>query len=169
MAAPSIAFRWTGEAMTPLRPKLADANFVIGEVYWLEEEKPRSETSHRHEFAWLKEAWLQLPEGFADELPTPEHLRKRALISAGYYHETIIDAGTNAAALRVASYVRSRDEFAHVVVRGPLVVERVAKSQSRRAMKAGEFQESKTKIMDIIAGMIGVAPASLEANAGRAA
>ena len=169
MLAPSMAFRWTGEAMAPLRPKTADAAFVVGEVYWLEEEKPRSESSHRHEFAWLKEAWLQLPEGIADDFPTPEHLRKRAMIVAGYYHETIIDAGTNAAALRVASYVRSRDGFAHVVVRGRLVVERVAKSQSRRAMKADEFQESKTKVLEIVAAMIGVTPGALAENAERAA
>ena len=30
----------------------------------------------------------------------------------------VIDAGSSAAALRVASYARSKDEFAHVVVHG---------------------------------------------------
>jgi hypothetical protein len=167
---PAVAFKWTDDGvMKPLRPKVADALYVIGETYWLEQEQRRSEISHRHEFAWLREAWKNLPELIASEYATPEHLRKRALILAGYYDETIIDADTHRGAVNVAVAFRARDEFAWIVVRGEYVVVRTAKSQSRQAMKAGEFQESKTKIMDIIAGMIGVAPASLEANAGRAA
>ena len=154
-------FTWDGEAMRPRRPRAADREFVVGETYVLERWEPRSMVSHNHEFAWLAEAWKNLPEPLADQFPTPEHLRKRALIDAGYYNETIIDAGTNAAALRVASYARSKDDFAYVVVRGPLVVERVAKSQSRRAMKRQEFQESKTAILEIVSAMIGVKPEEL--------
>jgi hypothetical protein len=119
-------------------------------------EQERSEQSHRHEFAWLREAWQNLPEYLADLYPTPDHLRKRALIEAGFYDETMVDAGTNAAALRVArELIRPMDEFAHVVVRGPLIVMRRAKSQSRRAMNKAEFQASKTAIMQVIADMLG--------------
>lgn len=164
-----LPFRWTGDSLTPLKPRLADAEYVIGAVYWMEPEQVRSDATHRHQFAWLREAWSQLPEKTAEQFPTPEHLRKRVLIDAGFYAETIIDAGTNAAALRVAAFVRHKDEFSHVVVRGPLVVERVAKSQSRRAMDAREFQASKTAVLEIVAGLIGVAPEQLERNAGQAA
>lgn len=162
MLAP-IPFRWDGESMVPLPRfgKECDQRFVIGEVYRLGEIEERSLASHNHEFAWLKEAWLNLPEHLAELYPTPEHLRKRALIDAGYYHETIVDAGTNAAALRVAAAFRAREEFAVVVVRGPLVAIREAKSQSRRAMKKQEFQESKTAIMDVVAGLLGVSPEDL--------
>lgn len=154
-------FRWSGEAMIPLRPRSADRAFVIGQEYWLVEERRRSVASHNHEFAWLSEAWRNLPEDVADLYPSPEHLRKRALVQAGYYTETIVDAGSNAAALRVAAFMRQKDEFAIVVVRGAIAVERVAKSQSRRAMTPKEFQESKTAIMEIIAQLIGVDPADL--------
>ena len=163
------AFKWDGEAMIPIRPKLADETYIVGSVYWLEVEQPRSGVSHNHEFAWIKEAWLQLPHAIADQFPTPQSLRKKALIDAGFYDETVVDAGTNAAALRVAAVMRADDEFAHVVVRGPIVVRRKAKSQSRRAMGGKDFQASKSAIMEIIAGLIGVTPAALAENAGKAA
>jgi NDP-sugar pyrophosphorylase family protein len=165
----ALPYRWEGDGFTPLRPRLSDKDLIVGQVYWLDPERQRSEESHRHEFAWLREAWSQLPEALADRFPTPEHLRKAALIQGGYFHETLIDCGTNAAALRVASYARAKDGFAHVVVRGPLVVERVAKSQSRRAMEPKEFQDSKTAIIEIVSAMIGVAPETLTREAGRAA
>lgn len=158
-------FTWDGEVMRPRRPRAADREFVIGETYVLERWESRSTLSHNHEFAWLSDAWKNLPEPLADQFPTPEHLRKRALIDAGYYTETIIDASTNAAALRVASYARTKDDFAYVVVRGSLVVERVAKSQSRRAMNRKEFQESKTAILEIVSAMIGVTPEELTKEA----
>lgn len=155
--------------MVPRHSRRADQLFVVGEVYPLIVHEDRSSATHNHEFAWLREAWLNLPEALTDLYPTPEHLRKRALIEAGYYDETIVDAGNNAAALRVAAVFRAREEFSLVIVRGPAVVIRTAKSQSRRAMNKKEFQESKTAIMEVIAGMIGTPLATLSREAGRAA
>lgn len=154
------AFTWDAEAcvMVPKWPRLAASRYEGCKDYLLADVEHRSDATHRHEFAWLREAWSSLPEDLADLFPTSEHLRKRALIDAGYFRETIIDAGSNAAALRVASFMRTKDEFAVVVVRGPIVVERVAKSQNRRAMDKAEFQASKQKIMEIIAAMIVVEP-----------
>ena len=166
-----LTFSWDGEAMIPLPrlARLADERFVIGETYQLEPVLERSAASHAHEFAWLKEAWLQLPEDVADLYPTPEHLRKRALIKAGFYDEQIVDAGSNAAALRVAAAFRSREEFAHIVVRGGLVAIRTAKSQSRNSMKRAEFQASKDGILAVVSEMIGVTPEQLTREAGKAA
>lgn len=166
-----LAFEWSGEAMVPLRQcaRMADKEYVIGEVYRLAIHEERSPSTHNHEFAWLKEAWQNLPENIADLYPSPEHLRKRALIEAGFYDETVIDVGTNAGALRVASAWRAKDDFALVVVRGPIILIREAKSQSRRAMNRQEFQASKSAIMEVIANMIGVSPSSLTREAGRAA
>lgn len=147
----------------------ADAEYVVGQICRLENVENRSTATHNHQFAWLKDAWSQLPEDLADLYPSPEHLRKRALVEAGLYDETIIDAGSNAAALRVASEFRRRNDFSLVIVRGPAVVIRDPKSQSRRAMNAQEFKESKDKIIEIISEMIGVDPATLRREAGRAA
>lgn len=163
MGAP-LTFRWDGEAMIPLIHcrKQADEQFVIGQAYRMTEYEERSLATHNHEFAWLATAWENLPEAIAPTYPTPEHLRKRALIEAGYFHETAVDAGSHAAAIRVAAAVRSLDEFALVIVQGAFVLIRRAKSQSRRAMKKDEFQKSKSAIMDVVAEMLGVSPDSLE-------
>lgn len=153
-----LPFTWDGEAMQVRKgfQRQADQQFVIGEDYRLAPVEDRSDATHRHEFAWLREAWASLPEDVSDAYPSPDHLRKAALIQAGYYTETIVDAGSNAAALRVAAYMKGKDQFSHVVVRGPLAVERIARSQSRRTMDKAEFQASKTAIMEIVGAMIGV-------------
>lgn len=158
------AFTWDSEArvMVPKWPGLAASRFEGCKDYLLADVEHRSDVSHKHEFAWLREAWASLPEDLADLFPTSEHLRKRALIDGGFYHETVIDAGSNAAALRVAAFMRAKDDFAVVVVRGPVVVERVAKSQSKRAMGAADFQASKTAILEIVAAMIGVERSTLQ-------
>lgn len=170
-AAPTLLqYFGDGEFKATARSKAAcDAHYVVGMHYPMMEWQDRSPNSHNHEFAWLGEAWKNLPEAHKDEHPSPEHLRKAALIEAGYYNETLIDCGTKAAALRVAAYARGDDEFAHVVVRGVYVVIRKAKSQSRRAMDRKMFQESKEAILQIVAGLIGVSPDQLQAEAGRAA
>ena len=96
-------------------------------------------------------------------------MRKRALIEAGFYHEEAIDCGTKAAALRVAAYLRKHDDFAHLILRGPTLLVRTAKSQSYRAMDSKEFQASKSAILEIVAAMIEVAPETLKLEAGKAA
>lgn len=171
MSTAPLLYSWDGEAMTPVRhhAKRADEHFVIGRKYVLVEHQERSGVSHSHQFAWLNEAWKNLPEDIAPLYPSPTHLRKRALIEAGFYDEEIVDAGTSAAAIRVASAFRHREEFSLVIVRGPIVVLRNAKSQARRAMDRKDFQASKTAIMEIVANLIGVKPADLAENSARAA
>lgn len=163
-----LCFSWNGEAMVPLRPKAADKEFVIGRRYWLEEVSDRSWISHRHEFAFVKEAWQNLPEQLADTFPSPEHLRKAALIATGWHRETVFDAGNKAAALRFVAYARNEDEFAHVILRGSTVIVRKARSQRMRGhdrMDKGEFQKSKDDIMGWIANLIGVEVKELEGAA----
>ncbi len=160
---PPITCTWDGESFVPLTrfARACDKHFVVGQEYPLVVHEERSTSTHNHEFAWLKTAWENLPERIADQFASPEHLRKRALIDAGFYDEQIVDAGSNAAALRVASFIRGMDDFAYVVVRGAYVVKRTAKSQSRRAMNKKDFQASKSAIMDVVAAMIGVSADAL--------
>ncbi len=167
----ALPYRWTGEAFEPLPAfrKAADREYVVGAVYRLEEVQERSMKSHGHEFAFLGEAWRNLPEALADQFPSPEHLRKAALVETGWYDETVVDVGSKAGALRVAAYARSKSEFAAVVTRGPIVVIREAKSQSRRAMTPADFQKSKSDVLDWVARLIGVPAETLQREAGRAA
>ena len=163
-----MSFTWNGEAMIPMRAKAADQEFVIGQRYWLEQVSDRSWISHRHEFAWIKQAWDNLPESFADMFPSPEHLRKAALIATNWHRETIIDAGSRAAAARVAAYARGEDEFARVVVRGSTVVIQKARSQRMHGldrMDKAEFQKSKDDILVWISELLNVEPERLRGAA----
>jgi len=156
-----LGFEWTGSVMAPLNRRAAERQYVRGEQYCLDVREERSAATHNHEFAGLHDAWTNLPESLADLYPSPEHLRKRALIQAGYYDEEIIDVGSKAGALRVVASYRKIDDFAYIVARGPIVVIRRAKSQSRRAMDRKTFQVSKSAVMEVVAGMIDVEPQQL--------
>jgi len=170
-SAPPIACRWDGESFTPL-PRLArvaDEHFVIGEVYHLVEQAERSPKSHRHYFVMIKEAWENLPETEV-RWPTPEHLRKWALIKAGYYDEKQVVCATKAEALRwTPVLITASGEYAVVVPRGPVVTIYTAKSQSLKAMGRVDFQASKDAVLQIVSDLIAVTPAVLSERAGLAA
>lgn len=154
--APPVPFQWDGEYMRPLQPKRADAFYTVGERYLMAPICHRSDASHKHEFAWLREAWMSLPEAMGDQFPTAVHLRKYALIKAGYCDSHTITCNSRAEALRVAAFIRPMDEFAVVAVNGATVTRYTAKSQSRKAMGAKDFQASKEAIMGVVADLIGV-------------
>lgn len=168
MTAP-IRFAWDGEAMVPRSPQIADKTFVVGEVYPLIVHEDRSTSSHNHYFASVAEAWRNLPEGVSERFPTAEHLRKRALIDCGYYDEEIIDCGSNKVAPNVAAVIRKKDDFAVIYVRDQFVIIHTAKSQSRKAMGAKDFQKSKQDVLDLLATMTGTTPQTLTQEAGKAA
>ena len=92
-------FAWDGEAMVPpgqYWAKRADEQFVVGQNYKLVEHHDRSPQSHSHYFAALAEAWQNLPHHLTDRWATSEHLRKWALIKAGYHDERSIVAASKA-------------------------------------------------------------------------
>lgn len=169
MSAAPVLFNWDGEAMVPLRPQHADRVFVVGERYPLVVHEDRSAVSHRHFFACVREAFTNLSDGIATEFATPDHLRKRALVETGHYTERRLVASSPAEARKVAAFIRAGDDYAVVSVAGSIVVERKAKSQSHQAMPKGEFQKSKTDVLDYLSSLIGVTPETLNANAERAA
>lgn len=158
-----IVYRWNGEAMEPLARfhNVANAEFVIGETYPLVEQHERSSASHNHFFASLGDAWANLGEDAAERFPTSEHLRKWALIRAGYRDERTFVAASKAEALRLAAFVKPMDDYAVVVVRDAVVTVWTAKSQSMKAMGRKAFQESKDAVLQIVAGMIGATPEQL--------
>jgi hypothetical protein len=161
-------FEWNGAAMIPTRPEAARGVYELGRHYWLDEVDERSWISHAHEFAFIAQAWDNLPEPLMESFPTPEHLRKAALIATGWFRETIIEAGSKPGASRVAAYARGEDEFAHVVVRGSTVIVRKARSQRMRGhdrMDKDEFQRSKDAILGWISALIGVSAEDLKAAA----
>ena len=105
MTAPRIMrFRWDGAAMVPLYPGAAAKQYTEGEIYPLEVREDRSANTHRHFFAAVNEAWSNLPEPLAERFPTAEHLRKYALVKAGYFDARTIVAASKAEAQRIAAF-----------------------------------------------------------------
>lgn len=171
MSQSPIVYRWTGEGMVPLpyMAKRADQQFVIGETYRMETAEERSARSHSHYFAAVHEAWTNLPEDQAERFPTSEHLRKWALIQCRYCDQRQTVCSTRAEALRIAAFIKPMDDYAVVTAVEYVVTVYTAKSQSRRAMPGKEFQESKIKVLDLLASMLGVEPEKLSARAREAA
>lgn len=159
MSAP-LLFRYEGEgefrAASEYWAKRADLAYVIGETYKLIEHRDRSLSSHNHFFALISEAWQNLPDHLLEEYPTAEHLRKKMLIRCGYADERSIVCASKAEAQRVAAFIKPMDEYAVVIVREAVVRVYTAQSQSMKAMGAQAFQESKTKVLDAIADLLGV-------------
>jgi len=164
--APQI-FKWDGRVMIPLRLAVAQCAFKVNEVYRLIVEAERSEASHRHYFACIIEAWRNLPEDVAQNYPTPEALRKHALIAAGFYHQEVVDCGSGDVACRVARFANHTHPFAYVIIEGRFVIVRTARSQSRREMTGAEFQQSKTKVLEVLAQLLDTTPNEIADNAER--
>lgn len=154
-----VPFQWSGEAMIPTRgfAALADKEFVVGEVYTLTEaDQERSGSSHRHFFATVYDAWLNLPEREAERFPTAIHLRKYALIKAGFCDVRDMVCSSKAEAVRIGAFIRPMDPYALVVISGSVVRVYTAHSQDTKAMGRKVFQESKDAVLNVLAGMIEV-------------
>jgi hypothetical protein len=164
MTAPPIPCAYYQGVFRPLG-RFADTaahHYGEGEIVNLVAHEDRSEVSHRHEFAWLREAWANLPEGLADAYPSAEHLRKRALIATGWCTTQDYVCSSKAEAARWAANLRREtDEHALVIVSEAVVRVHRAKSQARGKMNKADFQASKTAILEWVAALIGVAPEQL--------
>ena len=171
MAPPIIVCTWDGEKFVPQRrfAKLCDKHFVVGEQYALAEHHERSAESQGHYFAALKEAWKNLREEDATRFPSAEHLRKWALVKAGYFDVRDIACISKGEAARAAAHIRALDGYAVITISEGVVRVYTAKSQSKAAMGHQQFQESKQAVLDIVSGMVGVSSGDLRREAGRSA
>jgi len=167
----AIPCRWTGEGFQPMGrwQQKCDAEFVVGEVYNIEEVTQRSSQSHKHYFACIHDGWLNLPESQAERFATSEHLRKFSLIKCGYANSVQHVSSSKAEAERLAAFIKPIDSYALVTVKECVVTVYTAQSQKQRAMGAKIFQESKQAVLDYIAGMCGVSADALASNARQVA
>jgi len=144
-----------------------DEAFGEGEVVTFERHEERSTASHNHYFACVQEGWNNLPEQ-DERFPTPDALRKWALIKNGYCTKTEAVLDTPEQAATVAAFTGNA-EGVIIVVRGNVVTKYTAMSQSTAAMGKSEFNKSKNMVLDTIAELIAVKRSRLEQNAGRSA
>lgn len=167
MASSPIYFRWDGDGFVPssgIARRLCDERFTVGQVYPLEEWVDHSQQSHRHQFAFVKEAWESFPDALRERFPTPEHLRKHGLIRKGFCTMRQYTCGSRPEAKRMAAVLRQYlDEYAIIDMdeERPIVTVLEAESQGFRAMNSKRFQASKTALMEFVGDLIGVAPETL--------
>lgn len=169
-----IRCRFSGGVLIPVGhygAKAARELMSEGDTVLVSIDHPRSQATHRHQWAEIRDAWQHLPES-VQMMPwaaTPETLRKHALIVTGYRQTETVDAGSKAAAERVAALLSRHATAAHgyaiTQARGPVVTCWTPESQSMRAMGGKRFQESKTAVLDWIAQQIGTTPEQLRSNA----
>jgi hypothetical protein len=160
MTAPVIACQWDGEAFRPHSrfSKICASSFVIGELYDAEFIEHRSMRSHRHYFADLKTAWMNLPETISGEFPTPEHLRARGLIETGYRDEFRFVCSTSRDAANAAAACTRGNDYAVVSINDRVAVVLIPKSQSLKAMGNVDFKASKQAVLDWAWGLVGLKP-----------
>lgn len=164
---------WRDGAFVPGSPYLAqycDTTFGEGEVVTFERGEEHSIASRNHYFASVKTAWDNLPES-DERFPTPNALRKWALIRAGYCTESSVVCDSPEQAATIAAFT-GNSEGTIVVVRGNIVKKYTARSQSTKgngAMSPEEFQRSKVDVLDTIAELIAVKRRRLEEAARRTA
>lgn len=166
MTARPIMFQWTDDGhMVPasqFHARRADEQFCVGDTYSMVQQAQRSPSSHNHFFACIATAHDSLPDELLEVYPTPEHLRKKALIRKGYRNEREYVCASAAAARDLVLTIRDLDDYAIIEARDSVVRIWTAKSQSRAAMPGnGEFQRSKAEVLDFIADLLGVDPETL--------
>lgn len=160
-----LLMQWDGEAFRPIDRNWAgraDKALVVGQRYFITEVAQRSKTSHDHFFAQVADVFANLPEHLTERFSDPDHLRAYALIKTGYFSERVYVASSKAEAQRHAAYVRSGEKFCVITISDSIVVERYALSQSYAAMGKKRFQESKGKVLDFLADLIGVSVADIK-------
>ena len=171
-----VLWEWDGDHMVPMERfrHLCDREFVVGERYKLEAVEERSWASHRHQFAWLRTAWENLPEDLCDQpyAHSPDNLRKHALIKTGFCDVSVLEFGSRAAALRAVPKMQLLATIAHgyciVIPRDTSVQILVPHSQSASKMGKEEFARSKQAVLEWVAGLLETTPEELD-RAGEAA
>ncbi len=88
MSLRDLPMRWDSEEacfrVEETYKRVARRQYVHDEVYPVGVHEQRSTAAHAAYFASVGEAWKNLPEADQDRYPTPDHLRKWALVATGW-------------------------------------------------------------------------------------
>lgn len=145
----------------------AEAQFGAGEYVVMAPVEERSPAAHRSYFAAVNECWKSLPEAMASEHPTPDALRKHALIATGWRDQETHVCGSKAEAMRTAALIKRyvpADAWPVITVANCVVVVLTAKSQAVRAMPKGEFEQSSRDVLAYLADRLGVEPGAIPSH-----
>lgn len=152
--------------------RIARRYYVHDEEYPMEVHEQRSSAAHKAYFASIKTAWKNLPESYRDEYPTPEHLRKRALVACGYCNTKTLNCTNGEMAERVMAFVKQFDEFAVVEIKESTVLVHTPMSQSMygpQRMDRETFHRSSEDVLECLAKILRIKRSDLVKNAEKAA
>jgi len=110
-------------------------------------------------FACIRDSHANLRDDDLARFPSSEHLRKHALIAAGWCDVMTVVAGSKAAAPGIAAAFEFKDRYCVAIVRGNVVIVSTAKSISRNSLKKPQFLDVAEKAFAWIARTTGVDPA----------
>jgi hypothetical protein len=133
------------------------------------QETQRSRESHNHYFAAVAAAYATLPESEEGRFASAEHMRKWALIQAGYCRKRSFPCETAAEAVLLKAFIQPLDEYAIILTAGNVIEVYTAQSQSEAEMGKKKFQQSKDDVFRILATTLGVPDEVFKTNIGRSA
>ena len=144
-----VLCRWDGLTFHPAGDyweRLARSQLTQGEMVVLSPVEERTAKSHNHYFASLRDIWQSLPDMLLASYPTPEHMRKRALIETGWcdIEDWIPGKGKSFAT----------DGYCIMISRGGVVRVYKPKSQGVKAMGKRDFEQSKRDVLDWCEGLL---------------
>ena len=168
---PKPVFEYLGDGTFQAEARFVwtcDQDFVVHEKYRMDVIAERSKQSHDHYMVMVEETWLNLPDSRRLQFPTPEHLRKWALVQCGFCSQSHTVFSTKQDALTAAAMIRKTDKFAVLTVHDNVVTKYEAESQSYKSMDRKRFQASKDKVLELLADMIHITPKQLERHSNGA-
>lgn len=161
----AVMFNWNDEAKVMIpQPRflpLCGRQYVDNEGYALAPVENVSGSSRGGFFASINNAWDSLPENDT-RFPTREHLRKRALVAAGWATHAQFVMDTPADAAKMARGLRRVDEYAVIKVGANVVDLWTAKSIAQGQITAEEWKEVKPRALDFVTALSGTTRAALE-------
>lgn len=118
-------------------------------------DEARTDKDHAHYFACIKVAFDNLPEDIAGDFKSAEHLRKWALVKAGYCTTANAVCKSRAEAQRLAACTKLIDEYIVATIDKRVVTIYRPLSQAYDQMTKKDFKQSKNAVLDVLSKLIG--------------
>lgn len=139
---------------------LCKRQYADGEEYALGPVENVPHGSRGGFFVQVRETWNSLPED-DERYPTQEHLRKRALVAAGWASHAQYVMETPKDARQMAQALRRADEYAVIKMGGNVVEVWTAKSIAGGQITAEEWKDVKPRALAFLARLTGTTTKAL--------
>ena len=164
-----VQFVWDA-ANRVMRPqerfnRLCDRQYQDGELYALGPVEDIDNVSRGKFMKAIKMTWENLPAKYK-RFPSPEHLRKAALVGAGWCNQSHDVFDSVADAKRHADGIRNANGYAVIVRSGCVVDVRIARSIAAGQITAEKWREVRPRALDWASEQINVAREAVEREVG---